>query len=71
MILLINKNIVKLKESFKFRNHIVITFEILSINLYDFIKNNDFRGISLKLTKRFAIQILVALIFMEEHNIIH
>ena len=65
------KNIVRLKESFKFRNHICITFELLSINLYDFIKNNDFRGVSLRLTKRFAIQILVSLIFMAEHNTIH
>lgn len=65
------KNIVKLRDSFKFRSHIVITFELLSLNLYDFIKNNDFRGVSLRLTKRFAIQILVSLLFMEEHKIIH
>lgn len=65
------KNIVRLRESFKFRNHICITFELLSINLYEFIKNNDFRGVSLRLTKRFAIQILVSLLYMDEFNIIH
>ena len=65
------KNIVRMKDSFKFRNHIWITFELLSINLYDFIKNNEFRGVSLRLTKRFAIQILVSLLFMAEHKIIH
>lgn len=65
------KNIVQLRESFKFRDHICITFELLSINLYEFIKNNDFRGVSLRLTKRFAIQILVSLLFMYEHSIIH
>lgn len=65
------KNIVRLRDSFKFRNHICITFELLSINLYEFIKNNDFRGVSLRLTKRFAIQILVSLLYMAEHKIIH
>ena len=65
------KNIVRMKDSFKFRNHIWVTFELLSINLYDFIKNNDFRGVSLRLTKRFAIQILVSLLYMAEHKIIH
>lgn len=65
------KNILRLKDSFKFRNHICITFELLSINLYEFIKNNDFRGVSLRLTKRFAIQILVSLLYMADHKIIH
>jgi dual specificity tyrosine-phosphorylation-regulated kinase 2/3/4 len=44
---------------------------MLSINLYEFIKNNDFRGVSLRLTKRFAIQILVSLLYMSEHKMIH
>ena len=60
-----------MKDFFKFRSHIWITFEILSINLYNFKKNNDFRGVSLRLTKRFAIQILVSLLYMAEHKIIH
>lgn len=41
-----------------FRRHVCITFEILSINLYEFIRNNNFRGLSLGLIRRFAIQIL-------------
>lgn len=36
------KNVVTVKDSFTFRNHICICFEILSINLYQFIKNNEF-----------------------------
>jgi dual specificity tyrosine-phosphorylation-regulated kinase 2/3/4 len=35
-----------------------ITFELLSINLYEFIKNNNFQGVSLGLIRRFAIQLL-------------
>jgi len=36
------KNIIKLHEKFNFRKHLVITFELLSVNLYDFIKMNNF-----------------------------
>ena len=36
------KNIVRIKDSFVFRSHVFIAFEMLSINLYQFIKNNDF-----------------------------
>lgn len=37
-----SKNIIRIIENFVFRNHVCITFELLSINLYQFIKNNDF-----------------------------
>jgi len=53
-----NYNVVKIRDSFMFRRHVCITFEVLSINLYEFIRNNNFRGLSLGLIRRFAIQIL-------------
>ena len=34
---------VKTLDYFYFRNHLCITFELLSINLYEFIKNNNFQ----------------------------
>lgn len=49
------KNIIKKLDQFVFRKHLVITFELLSVNLYDFIKMNNFQGFSLSLIKRFAI----------------
>ena len=49
------KNIVRIKDKFTFRSHVCINFEMLSINLYQFIKNNDFQGFSMALTKRFSI----------------
>ena len=36
------KNIVRIKEHFVFRKHLVISFEMLSMNLYEFIKMNNF-----------------------------
>ena len=65
------KNIVRKVEHFVFRKHLIITFEMLSVNLYEFIKMNNFQGFSLNLIKRFAIQILIALFYMREHNICH
>jgi dual specificity tyrosine-phosphorylation-regulated kinase 2/3/4 len=65
------KNIIRKLDQFVFRKHLMITFEMLSINLYEFIKMNNFQGFSLNLIKRFAIQILIALFFMKEHNIVH
>ena len=65
------KNIIKKLEQFVFRKHLVIIFELLSVNLYDFIKMNNFHGFSLSLIKRFAIQILISLYFLRENNIVH
>jgi len=48
-------NIVKIKDFVIFRNHVCIIFELLSINLYEFLKNNRFNGVSLELIRRFAI----------------
>ncbi len=49
------KNIIRKLDQFVFRKHLMITFEMLSINLYEFIKMNNFQGFSLNLIKRFAI----------------
>ena len=35
-------NIIRIKDYVVFRKHLVISFELFSINLYDFIKNNNF-----------------------------
>jgi len=36
------KNIIRRLDQFVFRRHLVITFEMLSVNLYEFIKMNNF-----------------------------
>jgi len=64
-------NMVRMEEYFYFRNHLCITFELLSINLYEFIKNNNFQGVSLGLIRRFAIQLLTSLKYLYRERIIH
>lgn len=63
--------IVRMKNYLKFRKHICVTFEMLSINLYEFLKMNSFQGVSLSLVRRFGIQILISLKYSAELKIIH
>ena len=54
-------NIVEMVDSFMHRNHQCIVFELLSINLYDLIRNTKAVGVTLILTAKFAYQILSTL----------
>ncbi|XP_055911816.1 serine/threonine-protein kinase minibrain isoform X2 [Eupeodes corollae] len=65
--------IVKLKRHFMWRNHLCLVFELLSYNLYDLLRNTNFRGVSLNLTRKFAQQLCTALLFLSTPglNIIH
>lgn len=54
-------NIIRILDFGIFRNHLIISFELLSMNLYEFLKMNDHKGLSLGLIRRFSIQILQAL----------
>jgi dual specificity tyrosine-phosphorylation-regulated kinase 2/3/4 len=64
-------NVVHMREFFPFRHHLCMTFELLSINLYEFMKGNNFRGLSLQLIRRFAVQILLCLSYARKLGIIH
>ena len=63
--------VVHLEDHFSFRKHMCITFELLSINLYEFIKLNSFQGLSPTIIRRFASQILQALLLLSKHKVIH
>ena len=63
--------VVEMLDYFSFRNHICLTFELLSITLYDFMRLNSFSGFSLLLIRKFAIQILLALCLIRKLKIVH
>ncbi|KAK2706862.1 serine/threonine-protein kinase minibrain-like [Artemia franciscana] len=65
--------IVRLKRHFMWHNHLCLVFELLSYNLYDLLRNTNFRGVSLNLTRKFAQQLCTALLFLAtpELSIIH
>ncbi|XP_073443361.1 dual specificity tyrosine-phosphorylation-regulated kinase 3 [Dendrobates tinctorius] len=64
-------NVIHMLESFTFRNHICMTFELLSMNLYELIKRNKFQGFSLQLVRKFAHSILQCLEALHRNKIIH
>lgn len=41
------------------------------MNLYELIKNNSFRGFSLKVVRRFTKQLLSSLLLLKQHKVIH
>ena len=41
------------QDFFLFRNHLCLAFELLSLNLYELIRHNKFRGLSLSLVRVF------------------
>ncbi|OZC07321.1 kinase domain protein [Onchocerca flexuosa] len=65
--------VVKLKTHFMWRNHLCLVFELLSYNLYDLLRNTDFHGVSLNLTRKFGQQLASTLMFLSspQLNIIH
>eukprot|EP01133_Synstelium_polycarpum_P004038 gene4038-4677_t len=64
-------NILRLLDSFVYKNHLCIVIELLSVNLFELIKQNSFKGLSTNLIKVFLIQILDALIVLSRANMIH
>jgi dual specificity tyrosine-phosphorylation-regulated kinase 2/3/4 len=58
-------------QSFYFRGHLCISTELLSMNLYEFIKAHDFKGFSLRLIRRFTKQMLGSLCLLQGKNVIH
>jgi dual specificity tyrosine-phosphorylation-regulated kinase 2/3/4 len=64
-------NIIHMYDNFTFRSHMCITFELLSINLYELIKKNKFQGFSLQLVRKFAHSLLQCLDALHRNKIIH
>jgi dual specificity tyrosine-phosphorylation-regulated kinase 2/3/4 len=64
-------HMVRMTEHFYFRGHLCIVTEMLSINLYELIKANQFNGFSTTLLRRFTVQMLSSLQLMRSQRIVH
>lgn len=64
-------NVIHMLEYFYFRNHLCITFELMSLNLYELIKKNNYKGFSLSLIRRFANSLVSCLRLLYREKIIH
>ena len=58
-------------DHFYFRDHLCIAMELLSMNLYELIKANQFAGFSTVLIRRFTTQMLGSLVLMRHHRVVH
>ena len=64
-------HIVRMLDHFVHRSHLCIVFEVLNVNLYELLRQNNFRGLSTKLVRTFTRQLLVALRMLRNANVIH
>ncbi|XP_071713015.1 dual specificity protein kinase YAK1 homolog [Rutidosis leptorrhynchoides] len=64
-------HIVRIYDYFVYQRHLCIAFELLDTNLYELIKLNHFRGLSLSIIQLFSKQILYGLALMKDAAIIH
>jgi dual specificity protein kinase YAK1 len=65
------KYIVKYYECFMHQNHLCLVFELLAVNLYDLLRQNKFKGLSLNLIRMIVKQCLEALVAIGDKNIVH
>ncbi len=65
------RHIVKFYRSFECRNHLCLVFEVLPQNLLEILTLNGFRSLPLQTVQAFTVQILRAMIVMEDANVIH
>ncbi|ORX81957.1 kinase-like protein [Basidiobolus meristosporus CBS 931.73] len=64
-------SMIRMHESFYFRNHLCITFEPLDLNLYDYLKVNSFKGCDINFIREVTLQILQALCLLKSHHVLH
>ncbi|KAL1918652.1 uncharacterized protein VTP21DRAFT_2674 [Calcarisporiella thermophila] len=64
-------HLIRLLDTFIHRRHLCLVFELLSVNLYELIKQNAFHGLSTNLVRVFTTQLLDALTVLNEAKIIH
>ena len=63
--------LIQMYDTFIYKKHLCLVFELLSINLYDLIKQNGFKGFNISLVRDFTIQMLDALIILGQAKIVH
>ncbi|KAI8089548.1 kinase-like domain-containing protein [Halteromyces radiatus] len=64
-------HILRLEDTFNHKNHLCLVFELLSFNLYELIKQNGFKGLSIQLVRNITTQLLETLVFLGDVMIIH
>lgn len=64
-------HVVRLLDYFIFQNHVCLVFELLSVNLYELLKSNGYRGLSVNLVRVFVSQLLDGCELLRRHSVVH
>lgn len=64
-------HVARMERNFDFRGHLCIVFKVLGVNLYDYLQLRQFRGLSSRCIRTIAKQLLQALVFLKQKQIIH
>ncbi|KAF7683268.1 putative dual specificity protein kinase YAK1 like protein [Astathelohania contejeani] len=65
------EHLIEMKDNFIYKNHLCIVQECLGINLFEFIKDNNFVGFDHAIVKRILSQILAGLEALNKMGITH
>lgn len=61
----------RMHDSFVHKSHLCLVFELLSNNLYELLKQNQYHGLSMQLIKIFTKQMLDSLCVLKDSKLIH
>lgn len=65
------RNIIWLIGNFKYRQNHHLVFELMSVDLYHYMKLNDLKPCAKQFYSRIGIQLFVSLLFLKKMNVIH
>jgi serine/threonine protein kinase len=63
--------IVRIIDHFQFRKHMVLVFELLGMNLYRYMRSDNFKGLKKDFLRNIVIQVLTSLAFLRKIGVIH
>ena len=66
-----NDHIANIIDDFSFRGHTCMTCDLMGKNLYEVLKDNNYKGLNMDLIKKFTINILMAINDLQDENVIH
>eukprot|EP00770_Monocercomonoides_exilis_P005968 MONOS_5939.1-p1 / transcript=MONOS_5939.1 / gene=MONOS_5939 / organism=Monocercomonoides_exilis_PA203 / gene_product=kinase-like protein / transcript_product=kinase-like protein / location=Mono_scaffold00179:71123-76385(+) / protein_length=1670 / sequence_SO=supercontig / SO=protein_coding / is_pseudo=false len=64
-------HVLQIADYFMFRDHLCLTFDLMSMNLYQFQRKCGFRPMSMQLVRHLSVQILETLCFLRSRRIVH
>ena len=65
------KNMVKLMCYFMYQSHLCLVFELLGLNLYEVLKQRQFRGLPIAIVKKFMKQAINGIQEVSDRGIVH